>query len=63
MFKKAKDITAGETVFDRSQSFIVKVVRVDQEHGWIAFMDTQGLVHGWYHPEEYLGVNINSQNT
>jgi len=41
----------------------VKEVRVDQEHGWIAFMDTQGLVHGWYHPEEYLGVNINSQNT
>jgi hypothetical protein len=63
MFKKAKDITAGETVFDRGQSFIVKEVRVDQEHGWIAFMDTQGLVHGWYHPEEYLGVNINSQNT
>jgi hypothetical protein len=56
MFKKAKDITAGETVFNRSQSFIVKEVRVDAEHGWIAFLDTEGFWHGWYDPDEYLGV-------
>ena len=63
MFKKAKDITVGETVFNRGQTFIVKEIRLDADHGWIGFRDTEGLVHGWYHPEEYLGVNINSQNT
>jgi len=56
MFKKAKDIKPGETVFNRGQRFIVKEVRVDAEHGWIAFLDAEGFVHGWYHPDEYLGV-------
>jgi hypothetical protein len=56
MFKKAKDITVGDTVFDRGQRFIVKEVRVDAEHGWIVFLDTEGLWHGVYHPDEYLGV-------
>ena len=58
MFKKAKDIKPGETVFNRGTSFIVKEVRVDAEHGWIgiAFLDTEGVWHGFYHPEEYLGV-------
>jgi hypothetical protein len=48
MFKKARDIKRGETVFDRGQSFIVKEVRVDTEHGWvgIAFLDTEGVWHG-----------------
>jgi hypothetical protein len=54
--KKAKDITVGETVFNRSQSFIVKEVRVDAEHGWIAFLDTEGFLHGCYHPDEYFGT-------
>jgi hypothetical protein len=54
MFKKARDITVGETVFDRGQSFIVKEVRV--EHDGIAFVDTEGFWHGPYHPDEYLGV-------
>src|SRR4029453_2411681 len=49
MSKKAKDITVGETVFNRGTSFIVKEVRVDTEHGWIgiAFLDTEGIWHGW----------------
>jgi hypothetical protein len=54
--KKAKDISLGETVFDRGQRFIVKEVRVDAEHGWIAFLDTEDVWHGVYHPDEYLGV-------
>jgi hypothetical protein len=54
--KMAKDITVGETVFNRSQSFIVKEVRVDAERGWIAFLDTEDFWHGWYHPDEYLRV-------
>lgn len=58
MFKKAKDIKPGETVFNSGTSFIVKEVRVDTEHGWIgiAFLDTEGVWHGFYHPDEYLGV-------
>jgi hypothetical protein len=48
MFKKAKDIT----VFDRGQRFIVKEVRVDKEHGLIAFLDTESFWHGPYHPDE-----------
>jgi hypothetical protein len=56
MFKKAKDITVGETVFNRGQTFIVTEIRVDADHGWIGFRDTEGFFHGWYHPDEYLGV-------
>ena len=64
MSKKAKDITVGETVFNRGTSFIVKEVRVDTEHCWIgiAFLDTEGIWHGWYHPDEYLGVGPASAN-
>jgi hypothetical protein len=56
MFKKAKDIKPGDTVFNRSQRFIVKEVRVDARDGWIVFLDTEGVWRGPYHPEEYLGV-------
>ncbi len=56
MFKKAKDITVGETVFDRGQRFIVKEVRVCDKDGLIGFLDTEGIFHGPYHPDEYLGV-------
>jgi hypothetical protein len=56
MFRKAKDIKPGETVFNGGQSFIVKEVRVYPEFGWIAFLDTEGVWHGVYHPDEYLGV-------
>jgi hypothetical protein len=53
---KAKDIKSGETVFDRSTRFIVKEIRVGAEHGLIAFIDMEGVWHGVYHPDEYLGV-------
>ena len=56
MFKKARDITVGETVFDRGQSFIVKKIRVDARDGSIAFLDTKSTWRGPYHPDEYLGV-------
>ena len=56
MFKKAKEITVGELVHDRGHSFTVKEIRVDKEHGLIAFLDTESFSHGWYAAEEYLGV-------
>jgi hypothetical protein len=56
MFKKARDITVGETVFDRGKSFIVKEIRVDARDGSIAFLDTEDFWRGPYHPDEYLGV-------
>lgn len=56
MFKKAKDITVGETVFNRGQTFVVKEIRVDAERGWILFLNTEGFFHCSYHPDEYLGV-------
>ncbi len=52
--KKAKDITVGETVFDRGQRFVVKEILVSRD--WIAFIDTEGVYHGAYHQNEYLGV-------
>jgi hypothetical protein len=55
MFKKAKDVVPGDRVFDRGQRFIVKEVRVDRD-GLIAFLDTEGVFHGPYNPDEYLGV-------
>ena len=53
---KARDIKSGETVLDRSTRFIIKEVRVNAEHGLIAFVDMDGVWHGVYHPDEYLGL-------
>ena len=52
--KKAKYITVAEKVHDRGKSFIVKEILAGQD--WIAFIDTDGVYHGAYHPDEYLGV-------
>jgi hypothetical protein len=52
----ASDIKSGETVLDRGARFIIQEVRVSAEHGEIAFLDTEGVWHGVYHPDEYLGV-------
>jgi hypothetical protein len=52
----ASDIKSGETVLDRGTRFIIQEVRVSAEHGGIAFLDTEGVWHGVYHPDEYLGV-------
>jgi hypothetical protein len=54
--RKARDIKPGETVLDRSTRFIIKEVRVSAENGLIALIDMEGVWHGVYHPEEYLGV-------
>jgi hypothetical protein len=53
---KAKDIKPGETVLDRSTTFIIKEVCINAENGLIALIDMEGVWHGVYHPEEYLGV-------
>jgi len=53
---KAKYIKSGETVLDRGTRFIIKEVRVRMDDGGIVFIDTQGVQHGPYHPDEYLGV-------
>jgi hypothetical protein len=53
---KARDIKSGETVLDRSTRFTIKEVRVGTKHGLIAFIDMEGVWHGVYHPDEYLGV-------
>ena len=53
---KARDIRSGETVLDRNIRFTVKEVRLSAEHGLIAFVDVEGVWHGVYHADEYLGV-------
>jgi hypothetical protein len=53
---KAREVKSGETVLDRGTRFIIKEVRVSAEHGPIALIDIQGVSHGVYHPDEYLGV-------
>ena len=55
---KARDVKSGETVLDRSARFIIKEVRVGAEHGLIALIDMEGVWHGVYHPDEYLGKVI-----
>jgi hypothetical protein len=55
VFKKAKDIVVGDTVFDRGGCFTVKEIRVDRD-GLIVFLDTEGFWRGPYHTEEYLGI-------
>ena len=55
---KARDVKSGETVLDRSTRFIIKEVRVSAEHGPIALIDTEGVWHWVYYPDEYLGKVI-----
>ena len=56
IIEKAKYIKSGETVLDRGTRFIIKEVRVDMNDGKIIFIDMEGVGHGVYHPDEYLGV-------
>ena len=53
---KARDVKSGETILDRSSRFIIKEVRVSAEYGLISFVDMEGVWHGVYHPDEYLGL-------
>ena len=56
IIEKAKSIKSGETVLDRGTQFIIKEVRVCTADGGIVFIDMEGVGHGVYHPDEYLGV-------
>jgi hypothetical protein len=56
IIEKAKYIKSGETVLDRGTRFIIKEVRVGTNDGGIVFIDMEGVGHGVYHPDEYLGV-------
>ena len=55
---KARDMRSGDAVLDRGTRFIIKEVRVSAEYGPIALIDTQGVWHGVYRPDEYLGKVI-----
>ena len=55
-FEQAKYIKSGETVLDRGTQFIIKEARVSTNDGKIVFIDMEGVGHGVYHPDEYLGV-------
>jgi hypothetical protein len=56
IIEQAKYIKSGETVVDRGTPFIIKEVRVDTNDGKVVFIDMEGVGHGVYHPDEYLGV-------
>jgi hypothetical protein len=56
IIEQAKYIKSGETVLDRGTQFIIKEVRVDTNDDKIVFIDMEGVGHGVYHPDEYLGV-------
>ncbi|HEY7165647.1 MAG TPA: hypothetical protein VIB79_13870 [Candidatus Binatia bacterium] len=54
--EKARDIKSGEIVHDRGIRFIIKEVWFGMEPNRLGFLDIEGLWHGNYHPDEYLGV-------
>ena len=56
VIEKAKYIKSGETVLDRSTRFIIKEIHVSTNDGGIVFIDMEGVGHGVYHADEYLGV-------
>lgn len=58
IIEQAKYIKSGETVLDRGRRFTIKEVRVSAEYGPIALIDMEGVWHGVYHPNEYLGKVI-----
>src|SRR4029450_2296294 len=56
IIEQAKNIKSGETVLDRGTGFIIRGGGVSTNDGGIVFIDTEGVGHGVYHPDEYLGV-------
>jgi len=56
MFKKAREIEVGDRVIDRGTRFTVEVIQILVAENRIAFFDTEGVRHGPYHLDEYLGV-------
>ena len=56
VIEKAKYINSGQTVLDRGTPFIINEVRVSTNYGGVVFIDMEGVGHGVYHPDEYLGV-------
>ena len=54
IIEKAKYIKSGEIVLDCGTGFIIKEVHVSTDG--IVFIDMEGVGHGIYHPDEYLGV-------
>ena len=56
IIEKARYIKSGETVLDRGTRFIIKEVHVSTNDGGIVLTDMEGVGHGVYHPDEYLGV-------
>jgi hypothetical protein len=62
-FKQAKDIEIGDVVLDRGETFTVKEIRIHRTTRQIGFFDTEGNFHGWYVPEEYLGVIVSQRES
>ncbi len=56
IIEKAKYIKSGETVLDRGIQFTIKEVHASTVDGGVVFIDMEGVGHGVYHPDEYLGV-------
>jgi hypothetical protein len=56
IIEKAKYIKSGDIVLDRGTQFVIKEVRLDTNDGKIVFIAMDGVGHGVYHPDEYLGV-------
>ena len=56
IIEQAKYIKSGETVVDRGTQFIIKEVHASTVDGGVVFIDMEGVGHGVYHPDEYLGV-------
>ena len=56
---KAKHFRSGQTILDRGTRFIIKEVRARTNDGGIVFIDVEGVRHGVYHPDEYLGIGEN----
>ena len=55
---KARDVKSGETVLDRGTRLIINEVHVSTNDGGIVLIDMEGVWHGVYHPDEYLGKVI-----
>ena len=56
IIEKAKYTKSGDIVLDRGTQFVIKEVRLGTNDGKIVFIDVEGIGHGVYHPDEYLGV-------
>jgi hypothetical protein len=53
---RIKNLKPGDTVLDRGRRFTIRRIIIHPVTGMIDIIDTEGIRHGPYHPDEFIGI-------